>query len=114
MYKGFMSNGYPVLNIKIDNHSVEVIVDTGFNGELMLPEPIIENLKLDCVGDETYRTASGDVVNTSFYFAYLKWFKRNRKVGVLATKGKSALLGMGLLLPYTLVVSASENKVEIY
>ena len=114
MYKGFIQNGYPYLSITIENHPVKAIIDTGFNGELMLPETMIKKLNLNCIGDEIFSTASGDIINTSFYFANLKWFNRDIKVGVLSTKGDSALLGMGLIFLHTLLVTPLENKVEIY
>lgn len=115
MYKGFINkNDYPIITVALDNQPINVLVDTGFNGELMLPLTSIEKLNLECVGEESYKTASGDVINTTFYFANLNWFNRNIKVGVLATRGENALLGMGLILPHTLLISAIEERIEIY
>jgi len=115
VYKGFINkNDYPIITVDLENQPVDVLVDTGFNGELMLPAYTIEKLHLISVGEESYKTASGDVINTIFYFANLNWFNRNIKVGVLATKGDNALLGMGLILPHTLLISPTEQRVEIY
>lgn len=115
MYKVFINkNDYPIVTVNLENKPIDVLVDTGFNGELMLPLSAIEKLNLKSVGDESYKTASGDVINTTFYFANLNWFKRIIKVGVLAKTGENALLGMGLILPYSLLISPSEERVEIY
>jgi len=115
VFKGFINkNDYPIITVDLENKPIDVLVDTGFNGELMLPLSAIEKLNLKSVGDESYKTASGDVINTTFYFANLSWFNRIIKVGVLATTGENALLGMGLILPHTLLVSPTEERVEIY
>ena len=115
VYKGFINkNDYPIITLNLENQQIDVLIDTGFNGELMLPLSKIEKLNLKSVGDESYKTASGDVINTTFYFANLNWFNRNIKVGVLATTGENALLGMGLILPQTLLISATKGRVEIY
>jgi len=115
VYKGFVNkNDYPIITVALENQPIDVLVDTGFNGELMLPLSAIEKLNLKSVGDESYKTASGDVINTTFYFANLNWFNRNIKVGVLATTGENALLGMGLILPHSLLISPSEDRVEIF
>ncbi|MFH1449207.1 MAG: hypothetical protein ABIG09_02165 [bacterium] len=65
------------------------------------------------IGDDEYMTASGDVVPTTVHMALIKWFGRTRKIAVLATYGKSNLIGMELLHFYRLDIARSQNRLII-
>lgn len=102
-------------NIYLDGspEPIEVLVDTGFNGELMLTKEKIKELSLVFIGDDEYMTASGDVVPTTVHMGFLKWFDRTRKVVILATSGKLNLIGMELLHFYRLDLARYQNRLII-
>jgi len=115
--QGYFADGKPMINVYLEGSEnlTEVLVDTGFNGELMMTMDKIQELGkiLIHIGDDKYMTASGEVVPTSVYMGYLKWFGRTRKVTILATSGKSNLIGMELLHFYRLNVARSQNQLKI-
>lgn len=58
-------------------------------------------------------TASGDVVPTTIHIGFIEWFGRTRKVAVLATSGRSSLIGMELLHFYRLDIARSQNRLIV-
>ena len=112
---GYFDEGKPMINIYLEGYKdpIDVLVDTGFNGELMITKDKIKELSLTFIGDDEYMTASGDVVPTNIYMGFIKWFGRSRKVAVLATSGKLNLLGMELLHSYRLDIARSKNRLVI-
>ena len=76
---------------------IEVIVDTGFTGELALTEAWIQQLQLVKLGDKEISTANSKKEEVPFYRLDVDWFGTVRKVEVLGVKGKMNLLGMRLL-----------------
>lgn len=108
---GYFDESKPMINIYLEDspEPIEVLVDTGFNGELMLTKEKIEELSLVFIGDDEYMTASGDVVPTTVHIGFIKWFGRIRKIAVLATSGKLNLIGMELLHFYRLDLARSQN-----
>ena len=92
---------------------IDVLVDRGFNGELMFTKEKIEELSLTFIGDDEYMTASGDVVATTVHMGFIKWFGLTRKIAVLSTSGKVNLIGMELLHFYRLDIARSQNRLVI-
>lgn len=113
--KGRFDDGKPMIDIYLDSSEdpINVLVDTGFNGELMLKKEKINELSLTFIGDDEYMTANGDIVPTTVHIGFIRWFGRTRKIAVLATAGKASLLGMELLRFYRLDLTRSENRLII-
>ncbi len=77
---------------------VDVWIDTGFTGDLVLPESVIEDLKLEVTGSIDGVLADGSQIEPSTYHCQLDWFGRVRDLEVIANSGQTPLLGVGLLL----------------
>lgn len=77
---------------------VDVWIDTGFTGDLVLPESAIEDLELEVTGSIDGVLADGSQVELSTYHCQLEWFDRVRDLEVIANTGQTPLLGVGLLL----------------
>ncbi len=92
---------------------VKALVDTGFNASLMLPRRLVEDMGLPEVGRGSYVTASDEEPETTMHEARLQWLGRMEEVLVLATKGSTALLGMGLLFDCSLVMEPSRGVLRI-
>ena len=75
---------------------LEVILDTGFTGHLMLPQDVIQRIGLDYGGRRSVILASGEVIGINAYTAIVSWDERRRDVIVLELTSES-LLGMSLL-----------------
>lgn len=113
--KGWLDEGKPMIDICLEGteDTIDVLVDTGFNGELMLTKEKIKELSLSFIGDDEYMTASGDVMPTTVHIGLIRWFGRTRKIAVLATSGKANLIGMELLHFYRLDIARFQNRLII-
>ena len=74
---------------------VRVILDTGFDGYLALPEATIRRLGLTLRGQVRVGLAVGDTLVNS-YSAQVWWHEKPAPVEIIATDGES-LLGTALL-----------------
>ncbi len=95
--KGRYLFGLPFLGVNVNTKEIEFLVDTGFNGELLLPSNIINELNLKRVGFAQYMTADGDTIDADVFTAEITWFRDKKKVSVIASHADFSLLGMGLL-----------------
>ena len=77
-------------------HTVEVILDTGFEGDLILPLDIIRRLGLTSVDDYRAILADGREAFWAGYEGRVLWHGRPRSALILESDGE-ALLGMNLL-----------------
>jgi clan AA aspartic protease len=77
---------------------LEVWVDTGFTGELVLPHRVIELFRLPKSGSVDAILADGSAVELSTFTCFIDWFDAKRRVEVVENDGDRALLGVGLLL----------------
>ena len=75
---------------------VEVVVDTGFTGFLVIPSHIIRELGLTQLDINEMVLANGSVVRMAVYEVFLSWHEEERAVLAYAGEG-DALLGMSLL-----------------
>lgn len=88
-----------------DLRPVEVIVDTGFSGELALPPDLIQSLELDYIDDVSVALVDGREGRFRAYDGVVSWHGRRREVMAIDLGG-DPLLGMALLLECRLTVSA--------
>lgn len=78
--------------------SIEVWIDTGFTGDLVLPKPQIEDLGFPKSGSVDAILADGSAIELNTYTCLLNWFGSERRLKVVANDGDYPLLGVGLLL----------------
>lgn len=72
-------------------------VDTTFDGHLVFPISLIEELKLESLADTEAILADGTKIILETFLCYLDWFGEVIALQVIANKGKFPLLGTGLL-----------------
>ncbi len=75
---------------------VEVMVDTGFDGQLVLPVSVVSAVGLTWKIDGTATLAGGSTQRTDYYDAEVEWGTNWVRVVVMAL-GSEALLGMEFL-----------------
>lgn len=78
--------------------AIEVWIDTGFTGDLVLPQTVIDDLTLVQSGTVDAVLADGAIVEAKTYTCYVSWFGELRPLEVVANDGAFPLLGVGLLL----------------
>lgn len=86
----------------------EMVVDTGFNGDLTLPTEFIDQLGLVLVGQATLTLADGQSVQTNQYQATVVWDGERLAVDVMESESQS-LLGTNLIHGSTLTMQAWEG-----
>ena len=94
-------------------NEVEVWVDTGFNGDLVLPRRLIEKLALPASGTVKAVLADGSQVALQTYSCVIDWFDQQRNLEVVCNDGEYPLLGVGLLLEHDLRVSYRTGELVI-
>ena len=110
--KGFIdANGHALLTVELRSDStlqavaIEVWVDTGFTGDLVLPQPTIDALSLCHSGSVDAILADGSEIELATYTCLVNWFGEERRLEVVANDGDYPLLDVGLLLGLELRVN---------
>lgn len=85
--------------------NLEAVVDTGFNGEIILPTELIRRLGYRYVGTAGGVLADGSGSEMDYCSGSLSWHGEKLEVVVLAGEG-APLVGMGLLEGSRLTVDA--------
>ena len=76
--------------------AVAVGVDTGFDGDLLLPAEVIQQLQLQKLGTRDATLADGTTVRYENYVAIVVWDDVPKVASVLESTG-AALIGMNLM-----------------
>lgn len=92
---------------------IEVLVDTGFSGELALPLQLAIPLGLQLTAAGEYQYANGSRSIEMIFTGSLDWGSKNRLVAVNVLNSDVPLLGGGLLHGYTLTVDFKKKKLTI-
>ena len=87
----------PFATISVYNDELEFLVDTGFNGELMLPVEKIREFNFSLVAITRYVLADGSVSETEVYEGQINWLGKKKRVSVVGSHSDFSLLGMELL-----------------
>lgn len=90
-----------------------VWIDTGFNGELLAPMPLIEQLGLKSVSTGYAQLATGAQVSIEIYRGVIDWLSGGREVEVLSSAGQVPLLGVGLLCEHKLTINYPARTVTL-
>ncbi len=86
-------------------HTLRVVLDTGFTGELLLPERYVRRFRLTLSDEQRGRPATGEFVAIPSGTATVIWQGRQRTVRVLQL-GAEPLLGMALLWNNRITIDA--------
>lgn len=89
--------GLPFVTININEQEIDALVDTGFNGEIMLPAITVAALKLQSVGVVEYILADGTIAQSDIHNANIMWLNKELKVKIVSCLTDLALVGMKLL-----------------
>ncbi|MDE2779215.1 MAG: clan AA aspartic protease [Chloroflexota bacterium] len=107
MIEGRINHRYePVVNITIvsptgQTRELEAVVDTGFNGFIILPADLVEELELPFLNSSQAFLADDREVNVQVHQATLTWDGARRRVRATAS-GTTALVGMQLMTDHRL------------
>lgn len=93
--------------------TVEAWIDTGFTGDLVLPQTLVTRLRLPIVSQVDVGLADGSDSILNSFAAFVDWFGERRQIEVIANNGKFPLLGAGLLAGHRLVIDYNTLAIEI-
>ena len=101
----------PVIRLRVRGRSglvadVDVVVDTGFTGALVLPATVVTALGLPWQSGGTAILADGSTRQTDYYEAELEWGSGWLTVLAMSV-GPESLLGMQMLAGHRLIVEGS-------
>jgi clan AA aspartic protease len=91
-----------------EEHAVEAVIDTGYNGFLTLPLELIEQLGMPYLRTSRAMLGDGSTIEFDIHEAAVVWDGRLQRIPVDAAD-VSPLLGMGLLYGYKLSIEVIEN-----
>ena len=108
----------PMITAKLissNNEEIEfpAIIDTGYNGEVILPESKIHEMDLEFLGTIDSELANGEVVGIELFKGKSKWFNTIREITIGASQSNDALLGTLLLVNCELDVNFKQGWVKI-
>ena len=98
---------------KLDGQDIEVWIDTGFTGDLVLPSQQIRDLGLFQSGTVKAILADGSEVALQRFACTVDWFGERRELEVVANDGEYPLLGVGMLVGHDLTISYRTGEILI-
>jgi clan AA aspartic protease len=112
------ANREPVVSLRVRSPGgavadVDLVVDTGFTGALVLPASVVAALRLPWQSGGTAVLADGSTRQTDYFEAEVEWGQAWLPVLAMSV-GPESLLGMRLLAAHRLTVEGSPGgAVEI-
>jgi clan AA aspartic protease len=118
-------NGYvdgstlaPIIRVKLisgKNEEIELpaIIDTGYNGEVILSESKIQEMGLEFLGTIDTELADGGIVELDLFRGRIKWFDRIQEIAIGTTQSQDASVGTLLLADCKLDVNFKERWVSV-
>jgi clan AA aspartic protease len=92
---------------------LDVWIDTGFTGELVLPQAQVTALALPLGPAVTAALADGSQTQMDTYLCLVEWFGEWKTIEVIANQGRFPLLGVGLLLDHELHIDYRAKTVMV-
>lgn len=113
----------PIVRIEVGDESVLCLVDTGFNGELMICETDAKRLGFTILNDGVDIMLAGEQRDRAKQgIGTIKFMGEKRRIRIFVTPDRGvirrggdpiAMIGTGLLMPNTLFINFAEQTVEI-
>ena len=110
----FNANDEPAVTLDLISSSIEVLVDTGFAGSLIIPEHLSSGLALHFEGFEEFYTVTGHIFVAPAYSLEANWLGRRVKVpAAISPDVKEALLGSQMLKSCVLTIDYANRSLTI-
>ncbi len=103
-----------VLEIVLDNgNSIECVLDTGFNGSLLLPRKFVEENSMKFVGRETAELVDEITIEIESVLGKIKWFAKEIPIRLFVSETSESLIGTELLTDSVLEIDYINRTVKI-
>ena len=108
------ANGDAIVSITLAaGETLDFVIDTGFDGELLLPVTLGESLKLRFIGTRDCVVVGGGIVANFTSLVEIDWLGTRHVADVLLSEGTDQLIGTALLQGTRLKIDYLANTVEI-
>lgn len=89
--------GFPFATVDLKTHKIECMIDTGFDGALLLPFKVIHENELQRTGIVQCTRADGSIALTELFEAEIDWLENKKRIIVIGMETDFSLIGMQLL-----------------
>ncbi len=114
MIRGTVStNGVPTIILSITGQNWRATIDTGFNGDLELPESLRNSLNDRYVGQVTSALAGGQTIEESVYLVDFPFDGRVIQAEATFVANHEILIGTHLLREYRLSINFVNQAVAL-
>ena len=114
MIRGIVStDGVPTIILSIANQNWRATIDTGFNGDLELPDSLRNSLNAYYVGQVTSALAGGQTIEESVYLVDFPFDGKIIQAEATFVANHEILIGTHLLRAYRLSVNFVSQTVEL-
>jgi clan AA aspartic protease len=93
--------------------TIECIVDTGFNGTLVLPRKLADQLQLSIIGRASFETVGGALMAADLAEVGVMWLSSRLAVEALVVNSEDALIDTALLDGTNLTIDYIADTVTI-
>ena len=107
------SSGVPTITRSVTGRDWIAVIDTGFNGDLELPEDLRESLNGRYVGRITSALAGGQTIEEDVYLVEFPFDGQIVQAEATFVLGTQILMGTHLLRDYRLTVDFVNKTVEL-
>ena len=96
--------GTPTIDWHIEGQNWLTVIDTGFDGDLELPDKLFASCVVEHIGPTLNQLAGGVIVVEELYQVRLDFDGRSILAEATFVPGDEILLGTGILLEYRMIV----------
>jgi len=108
------SLGNALISVELGaGRAIEFVIDTGFDGELLLPLDFAEILKLPLLGERDLLVVGGGTITAFTSIVKIDWLGVQRTMELILSEGTDQLIGTRLLRGTLLRIDYINNLVEI-
>lgn len=101
------------LTIDYGQGELDFLVDTGFNGSLLIGDALFDPAKAKFVGTIDAELAAGQTCELRRYELSFLWLGRKIRTRILLGADKECLVGTQLLNPHRLMIDYSQRTVSL-
>jgi predicted aspartyl protease len=105
--------GLPTIILRIAGQDWPATIDTGFNGDLELPDALRDTLNAQFVGRATATLAGGQSVEEDVYLVDFPFDGRIVQAEATFVTGNRILIGTNLLREYSLQINFVSRTVQL-
>ncbi|HEX3033885.1 MAG TPA: hypothetical protein VHT73_01975 [Thermodesulfobacteriota bacterium] len=114
MIRGIVSDdGVPTITLSVAGQDWITIIDTGFNGDLELPEDLRDSLNARYVGRVTSALAGGQTIEEDVYLVEFAFDGQMVQAEATFVPGSQILIGTHLLQQYHLQINFVSKTVRL-